>query len=190
MKVRNRCNSVVGYTIPDLNIQRRFAPGESKTVAKEELEKLVYQPGGLYILANCLQVSKEDAKALDLRPEREYFLSDQQIKDLILTKSLDEFLDALDFAPIGVIDLIKKFAISLPMTDLAKAEALKEKAGFDVIKALEFERQAKKDLEEAMDTKPASTGLKRRINGENPDAPVESTSRPKRRVVPQTTTEE
>lgn len=189
MKVRNRCNSVVGYTIPDLNIQRRFVPGETKNVAKEELEQLAYQPGGLYILANCLQVSKEDAQTLELRPEREYFLSDQEIKDLILNKSLDEFLDALDFAPIGVIDLIKKFAISLPMTDLSKAEALKEKAGFDVVKALEFERQAKKDLEEATGAKPAVTGLKRRVNGENPDTPAEPVSRPKRRV-PQTTTEE
>ena len=30
MKVKNRSASVAGYTIPDSNIRRRFAPGEVK----------------------------------------------------------------------------------------------------------------------------------------------------------------
>lgn len=186
MKVKNRCSSIIGYAIPDLNIRRRFAPGETKNVAKEELEQLAYQPGGLYILANCLQVSVEDAKALDINPEREYFLSEQGIQDLILVKSLDEFLDALDFAPRGVIDLIKTYSMTLPMRDMAKANALKEKTGFDVIKALEFERLQKEE-EAKTNTQPAS-GMKRRVNGENPDAPavVEEAPKPKRRV-PQST---
>ena len=187
MKVKNRCSSVIGYAIPDLNIRRRFAPGETKNVAKEELEQLVYQPGGLYILANCLQVSVEDAKLLDINPEREYFLTDQGIQDLILVKSLDEFLDALDFAPKGVIDLIKTYSMTLPMRDLAKANALKEKTGFDVIKALEFERLQKEEEAKTSNTQPTS-GMKRRVNGENPDAPavVEESPKPKRRV-PQST---
>lgn len=184
MKVKNRCNSVVLYSIPDLNIRRRFAPGEIKNVATEELEKLSYQPGGLYILANCLQVSTADAKTLEINPEREYFLTEQGIKDLILVKSLDEFLDALDFAPKGVIDLIKAFSMTLPMKDLSKAEALKEKTGFDVVKALEFDRQAKID---AGITATSTTGIKRRVNGENPDTPA-VTPTPKRRV-PQPNTE-
>lgn len=184
MKVKNRCNSVVLYSIPDLNIRRRFAPGEVKNIATEELERLVYQPGGLYILANCLQVSAADAKALEINPEREYFLTEQGIKDLILVKSLDEFLDALDFAPKGVIDLIKAFSMTLPIKDLAKANALKEKTGFDVVKALAFEEQAKID---AGITSTSTTGMKRRVNGENPDATVEA-PKPKRRV-PQVTEE-
>ena len=180
MKVKNRSHSVVVYTIPDLNIIRRFAPGEVKEVELTELQKLAYQPGGTYILANCLQVNKENAKTLDLNPEREYFMTEQQIKDLILKGSIDEFLDALDFAPKGVIDMIKSFAMTLPMSDLVKAEALKEKTGFDVVKALDFERQAQMELNEKTSS---TTGLKRRVNGENPDAPVnETVIKPKRRV--------
>lgn len=184
MKVKNRCDSVIGYSIPDLNIKRRFAPGEVKTVSQDELEKLAYQPGGLYILANCLQVSPADAKALEINPEREYFLTEQGIKDLILTKSLDEFLDALDFAPKGVIDLIRSYSMTLPIKDLAKAEALREKTGFDVVKALEFERLQKEEENAINNNTKPSTGMKRRVNGENPDAPVASTEapRPKRRV--------
>ncbi|MDV3428265.1 MAG: hypothetical protein LIR50_14805 [Bacillota bacterium] len=63
-------------------------------------------------------------------------MSEAQIRDLLLTGSLDAFLDALDFAPIGVIDLIKSMSVSLPLTDLNKRKALKEKTGFDVDKAL------------------------------------------------------
>ena len=54
----------------------------------------------------------------------------------MLSDPLDNFLDALDFAPIGVIDLIKSMAVSLPLTDIDKRRALKDKTGFDVDAAL------------------------------------------------------
>ena len=60
----------------------------------------------------------------------------QQIVDLIRTGSLDAFLDCLDFAPVGVIDLLKKYAVSVPLADYEKRKALKEKTGFDVDAAL------------------------------------------------------
>ena len=66
---------------------------------------------------------------------------------MLLNGSLDAFLDALDFAPIGVIDLIKTMSVQLPLTDLNKRRALKEKTGFDVDRALihvEEERMAEK----------------------------------------------
>ena len=137
MRVKNRSVSVVGYTIPDLNIRRRFVPGEIKEISNEELDKLLYQPGGHYLLANFLQVQKDDAKKINMiEPEREYFFSEEQVKDLILTGSLDAFKDALDFAPQGIIDLIKHYAVALPMNDIAKIDALKKATGFDASKAL------------------------------------------------------
>ena len=137
MRVKNRSVSVVGQTIPDLNIRRRFVPGEIKEISNEELDKLLYQPGGHYLLANFLQVQKDDAKKINMiEPEREYFFSEEQVKDLILTGSLDAFKDALDFAPQGIIDLIKHYAVALPMNDIAKIDALKKATGFDASKAL------------------------------------------------------
>ncbi len=177
MKVTNRSASVVRYSIPDLNINRRFAPGESKNISKEEVEKLQFQPGGLYILANFLQVSVEDAKSLDIHPEREYYLSTEGVKELILTAPVDEFLDALDFAPKGVIDLIKELSVSLPIADLQKAEALKEKAGFDALKALEFSKLVK--AEEAKDKPVTEKATVRRTEAAKVEEPA---SAPKRRV--------
>ena len=138
MKVRNRSTSVVCYTVPDLNIKRSFVAGEVKEIPREELAILIQQPGGRVILTEYLQVSREDIQQLDvLEPEQEYFYSDEDVKTIMLLGSQDEFLDMLDFAPEGVMDMIKTYAVQLPLTDINKIKALKEKTGFDSAKALE-----------------------------------------------------
>lgn len=135
--VKNRSSSVVVYKIPETNLRREFQPGESKKVPFSELQKLSYQPGGRSLLENFLQVSNEEVTDdLQVHREPEYDLSEAQIRDLLLTGSREQFLDALDFAPLGVIDLIKTMAVTLPLTDLNKRRDLKDKTGFDVDKAL------------------------------------------------------
>ena len=81
--------------------------------------------------------------------------------ELLRSGSLDAFLDALDFAPTGVIDLIKTFAVQLPLNDVEKCNALKEKTGFDVMTAIKNDI-ADKTVEEAAPVaerrvKPATT---------------------------------
>lgn len=138
MKVRNRSTSVVVYSVPDLNVKREFSAGEIKEISQQELEILLQQPGGRVILTEYLQVNKEDIAHLDvIQPEQEYFYSDEDVKNIMRNGSLDEFLDMLDFAPEGVMDMIKTYAVQLPLTDLYKVNALREKTGFDSAKALE-----------------------------------------------------
>ena len=150
MKVRNRSASVVGYRVPDLNVRRRFVPGEVKEIPVEELQQLLYQTGVRQLLTHYLQVSKDEIKQLDMiEQEREYFYTDDQIKQVILHDSYDKFLDVLDFAPEGVINLIKKYALELPMTDLYKIKALQEKTGFNVTRALENSINEDAELEVA-----------------------------------------
>ena len=136
--VRNRSAGIVGYSIPEKNILREFAPGETKRLTFEELELLTYQPGGRTLMENYLQIQSDEAtENLNIHTEPEYKMSDEEIKNLMLNGSLDAFLDCLDFAPVGVIDLIKKLAVSLPLNDMEKREAIKNKFGFDVTKAIE-----------------------------------------------------
>ena len=61
------------------------------------------------------------------------------------TGSIEEFLDCLDFAPPGVIDLIKKLSVSLPLADIQKRQALKTKTGFDCDAALKHVMEEKED---------------------------------------------
>jgi hypothetical protein len=67
----------------------------------------------------------------------EYWLTESNIPSWMETCSLDEFKDALDFAPEGTKDLIKQYAVSLPLNDYSKRQAIKEQLGFDVSTAIE-----------------------------------------------------
>ena len=135
--VKNRSASHVLYTIPEDNVRRRFTPGEEKRISYEELLHLSYQPGGRELMANFLQIKSTGVPAsLGIKTEPEYYLNEQQIIDLMKHGSLDQFLDCLDFAPEGVIELIKKFAVSLPLDNYEKRQALKQKTGFDVDAAI------------------------------------------------------
>lgn len=150
--VKNRSGSHVVYTIPEIGVRRSFAPGEVKKITFEELEKLTYQPGGMEILSRFLQIQDTQViNSFGMRVEPEYHMNEQQVANLILNGSLDSFLDALDFAPDGVIDLIKRMCISLPVTDYNKMKALKEKTGLDVEAALKNIRAEKEDEPASID---------------------------------------
>lgn len=134
--VKNRSAGMVVYRIPELGIRREFAPGETKKISYDELVKLSYRSGGRPIMENFLQIDLDSAQDLGVRTEPEYSMSETDIANLIRNGSLDAFLDCLDFAPVGVIDILKKMAVSIPLTDYEKRQALKEKTGFDVDTAL------------------------------------------------------
>ena len=134
------------YKIADKGIRREFKPGQIMSISSEELEELTFQPGGTLILSQFLQIMDlEGIQAARIKTEPEYHMSETDIVKLITSGSLDAFLDALDFAPIGVIDLIKKLSISIPMVDIPKRKALKEKTGFDVEAALKHNEEDKED---------------------------------------------
>ena len=136
-KVKNRSGSVVTYRIPDLNIQRKFVPGETKVLSYEEITRLSYQQGGKELLAEFLQIdSTQVPQTIGINPQPEYYMSEAQIVDLLKNGPLEQFLDCLDFAPEGVLELVKKFAVELPLSDYSKRQALKDKLGFDVDAAI------------------------------------------------------
>ena len=161
--VKNRSASMVVYKIPEDGIRREFAPGETKKISYKELEKLSYQSGGRALMANFLQIFDEKVTDdLNIHTENEYYMSEEQIVALLQEGSLEAFLDCLDYAPIGVIDLVKKFAVSLPLNDVVKRKALLDKTGFDVSKALEHVREEKaEDLEDTNSTTSSATNGRR-----------------------------
>ena len=182
LKVKNRSASLAVYSIPEINIRREFAPGETKNITYGELEKLSYQPGGRAIMQNFLQIIDPEATGdLGINREPEYDLSEQQIVDLMTKGSLDAFLDCLDFAPVGVIDLIKKFSVSLPLNDIDKRDALKKKTGIDVTVALANMQKEREDMETT-----AIENKERRVKTES--APEGRRTTPKYNVVQPTTT--
>ena len=183
--VKNRSSNRVIYRIPELNIRRSFAPSETKKITYEELEKLTYQPGGMALLANYLQISDiATVNNLNMRVAPEYYMNEAEVINLLKNGSIEAFLDALDFAPEGVIDLIKRFSISLPLMDIQKRDALKNKIGLDVTKALENIQAEKEDDEKKETIDDSNHGPKqRRVKQEEPAAPQRRTTAPKYNVV-------
>ena len=180
--VKNRSAGRVGYTIPELGVRREFTPGEVKKLTYDELEKLSFRSGGRTIIQDYLQIQDaEVVQDLNIHAEPEYFYSEEQIINIMKTGSLDLFLDLLDFANAGAIDLVKKYAVELPMNDYAKMRALKEKTGFDAEAALRHNREDKEVSGETI-----TTTTKRRVAIEEPV--VEETaapSEPTRRTTPE-----
>lgn len=159
IKVQNRDNGTVGYTIPDLsNLHRTYQPGETKQITMEELRKLSYVPGGMEILENYLVILDDEArKEILSNVEPEYYLTKDGVKQLLTEGSLDALLDCLDFAPDGVISLVKDVAVEIELNDVKKRDAILDKTGFNVTSAIDFNKETREEEEKA---KPA-----RRVGG-------------------------
>lgn len=139
IKVTNRFSGTVGYDVQDMPIpHRNFYPGETKEITFGELEKVAADPAGEAVLEKYLVIKDYEA-AKELLPdvEPEYYYTKEDVKRLLLTpNNLNEFLDCLDFAPDGVIDLIQEEAVNLPLNDVAKRKAIQDKTGFNVEAAI------------------------------------------------------
>ena len=140
IKVKNiNKKGTVGYTIPEMNnLHRNFTPNEIKEISMEELTRLSYIPGGEFLLKNCLTIQDEEAvRQLLGNVEPEYFYTEEDIKRILISGSLNEFLDMLDFAPDHILDMVKTLSVELELNDVKKREAILEKMSFDVTKAIE-----------------------------------------------------
>ena len=145
LKVTNRSNGSTGYTVADLGIRRHYSPGETKEVTMEEMRKLSYAPGGRYIIESCLIIHNEEAvRDLLTNVEPEYFYTEEEVKQLLTSGSLAQLEDCLDFAPEGVISLVKNMAVDMKLNDVSKRDAIKDKTGFDVSKAIEIKIESEK----------------------------------------------
>ena len=181
ISVTNRDDGSVGYTIPDRGIHRNFAAGETKKIELEELQQLSYLPGGEFLLKNCFIVdNKEAIDALNMQVEPEYFYTEAEVRQILTTGTLDELEDTLNFAPEGVIDLIKRIAVEEEIPDTRKRKMISEKTGFNVDNAI--------NVNHIMDTeeeKPAEVETKTRkaapVKAES-NTPIRKTA-PKYKVV-------
>lgn len=151
IKVLNRDNGAVVYSIPEMNgLKRVYQAGETKEITFEEIEKLSYIPGGMELLKDSLVILNNDEAIKEIlgHVEPEYSYSKEDIINLMKNGSLDEFLDCLDFAPEGVKDLIKTLSVELPLNDVAKREAILNKLGFNVDNAIRIKRQSEEPTKE------------------------------------------
>lgn len=128
--VVNRKQGGLTVIIPDLNVRKRFAKtGAFSTMTVGELEALKVTPGGERVLKEYLKI--EDAEVanhiLDGQVEAEYNYGEKEIDFLLYKATTEQLLDALDFAPEGVLEIIRAKAIEEWPNTTAKLVAINEK---------------------------------------------------------------
>lgn len=145
----NRSASRVFYSVPELGIKsRQYEPGETKRIKYEELEGLSFIPGGMELIRDYLLIRDEEVRNDIMgEVEPEYNMTEQQVRDLITSGSMDEWLDALDFAPEGVIDLIKNLSVAIPLSDTNKMKAFQEKKGVNLERMIRARQEELADAE-------------------------------------------
>lgn len=186
VKVLNRFLGQTTYVIPELHVRRTFQRGAEQEVPFKELQYLKYQAGGEEMLRNILMIEDEEALEKlvgDVEPEYHYTESD--VENLLLNGSLEQLEDALDFAPLGVIELIKEKAVSLKLSDINKRDAIAKKTEFNVTKAInniELEKKAEQEeVSSATDKKENLSGRRTqpmaKIDNNVPERRVPATSK-------------
>lgn len=176
ISVTNRSGSSLSYTLPDMNnFRRRYSAGETKEVPFEEIQKLTYIPGGDYMLQHYLVINNIEARDEILGSvELEYDFDEAKVKNLLINGSLDQLLDCLDFAPLGVIDLVKKVATDIKLYDTRKRDAIYKKTGYNIYNAIMINEETDESVDEnkpagrrvsedKVEEKPVSTGPVRRV---------------------------
>lgn len=188
--VTNRSASRVFYSVPELGVKSRdFQPGETKFISFAELEGLSYLPGGTELIRDYLLIKDPEAVHEFVgKTEPEYNMTSAEVKDLILHGSQDEWLDCLDFAPEGVIDLIKALSVELPLTDTRKMESFKQKKGIDLARMIQAKREEELEALAAASAaqQQSEPQRRRRIQqpaAETPENPARRTSGSKYKVV-------
>ena len=163
--VRNRNNGVTGYVIPERNIRREWEYNEVKKIPFGELRDFSYKPGALYALNNLLVVEDEEAlEELNIQVEPEYYYNDENIKNVLLNGTIDEFADFLDFAPEGALEIAKTIAIKEEIPDTRKRDMLSEKTGLNINNAIMVNKIMDEDNDKSKEKK-----KERRVKVDNSD---------------------
>lgn len=143
IRVENRANAIVCYRVPESKIIRRFVAGEVKEIEMGELRQAVQIPGTRRLIeSNLIIHNKEAVNELLPNAEPEYFYDKKDVDFLLERGTLDQLMDALDFAPDGVIELIKERAVQTELNDMRKREAILNAINFNVTGAIDIKRQA------------------------------------------------
>jgi hypothetical protein len=134
VSVRNLVDHHVIYKLPEENVRRDFNAFEVKKISAGELRKVNYTVGGHVLLTGYLCVENASlAQEFGVDTDVvEYNWTKEDVDRVLTEGDLDELLDALDFAPDGIVDLIKDRAVELKINDYSKRKAISDKLGVDV----------------------------------------------------------
>ena len=144
VEVRNLVDHMVVYKIDELNRRVVFNPFETKKVTVDELRRLNYQHGGRILLQDYLCVLNNELRSeFGIDPTMvEYDWTLKDIDAALTSRPIDELLDALEFGPKGIQDMLIDRAVQLKIPDTNRRKAIQEITGVDVNNMISLKEQA------------------------------------------------
>ena len=132
--VRNLTDYIVGFRDQMSGRLYSFQPRQKMKVTAGVLRTLSYSSGGIELLQNYLSVQDSELCEEFGVPEDmiEYNWTVEDVDKLLLSGTMDELLDALDFGPTGIKEMIVTRAAAIDLPDIHKREAIQEKTGANI----------------------------------------------------------
>lgn len=139
IQVQNLVDHSVFFTDDDTRRRFVFAEYEIKKIPAEVLRRLFYSNGGRVLLQNYLSVKNTElAREFGVQEDTiEYNWTRTDVNKMLRTGTMDELLDALDFGPEGIKDLIVSQAVAIELNDMQKRQAIFEKTGSNITHMIE-----------------------------------------------------
>lgn len=133
-ELESRYNGYLSLKESESGIVRTFPnKGFKMSLSKDSILQISYTPGGRKTLKErILFKDKEIIDLLDLGLELEDTFSEKDLKELLLTGTVAQLEDALEFGNKGTIELIKDLAIELKISDNNKRDAISKKTGTNI----------------------------------------------------------
>lgn len=146
--VRSRTEGSVAYKLDSLRVARSWPKsGAVLQISIDELKELMVYPGGEYILRNLVIIEDEAVRIeiLGAEVQPEYNYTEDEIKYLLYEAEDNALLDCLDYAPVGVLELIKEFSLEKMPNTTAKIKAINQKLNINLNKIIEMMRDDNDD---------------------------------------------
>ena len=134
VKVWNRSSGSIFYKIDSLRITRDWPKsGDVLEIPLSELKELQYTPGGMKLMEKYMLIKDQDVcRELGLPEDPEYFYDEKDILELLNNGTEDQLLDCLEFAPYGVLTLLKDIAVKTNLDSSQKRKAISKRLNVDI----------------------------------------------------------
>lgn len=159
----NQQSGSIGYTVDKVSRVWQF-PGSMKKIRMEELYDAWNLRGGriLFTSGALLIKDSEAREALGLEPLDKYVLTNEETIELLKNKESSELEDVLQYCSNFVLEKIVEAAVTIPISDMGKANLIKKYSGIDIIKLIQ-EAEIDKIVETEVKIESTSTRQRRRI---------------------------
>jgi hypothetical protein len=154
--VRNLVNHKVVYLIPETHRKVVFEAFQERKVPAGELRMINYTTGGSNLIHNFLCVKNDELREeFNIDPEMvEYDWTLDDIKKALTTEDLDVLLDALEYGPEGIRQMLIDYAIEWRIPDTNRRKAITDITGVQVNRIIELMEQAEVYRGEEVATEP------------------------------------